>query len=93
MKNIQTFESFLNESYTVSKLEKKFSEETGISVWDFVKRDGGKWTVASLWEPKNRGGVAPGLSIELTKGSSRVHFQVMDDDGNLTQAGKDLKKA
>ena len=75
-------------------LSSKFTQETGISVWDTVKREGeiGKWTVVSLWEPKNRGGKDPGLSIELTKGSTRMHFQVMDDNGNLTNSGKWIAK-
>jgi len=97
MKHIHTFESFLNEANLVEKedsLQAKFTETTGISAWDKVKleAESGTWTVVSIWEPKSRGGKDGGLSIELTKGSSRMHTTVMTDDGELTKFGKGLKK-
>jgi|LakMenE18May11ns_1017448.scaffolds.fasta_scaffold5934873_1 hypothetical protein len=75
-------------------LAEKFTKETGISTWDNVKKSGesGKWLVVSLWEPKERGGKNPGLSIELTKGVSREHFTVMDDNGELSNFAKNLLK-
>ena len=87
------FES-INESLNGDKLIKKFTEETGISAWDKVtlKSESGTWTVARLWAPKDNGGMNPGLHIELTKGNSREHFQAMDEDGTLTEFGKELKK-
>jgi hypothetical protein len=33
-----------------------------------------------------------GLSIELTQGNSREHFTIMDDNGDLTPNGKNIKK-
>jgi|DEB19_MinimDraft_2_1074335.scaffolds.fasta_scaffold00120_15 hypothetical protein len=87
-------ESIVNEAQIGDKLTKKFTEETGISVWDKVtlKSESGIWVVARLWAPKDDGGMNPGLHIELTKGSSREHFQVMDDNGNLSQFGKEITK-
>jgi hypothetical protein len=94
MKRVKTFESFLNEGNTGNELAAKFTQETGISTWDSVKlpSESGKWLVVAIWAPKDRGGKNPGLEIELTKGSSRMHFQVMDDDGKLTSKGEGLKK-
>lgn len=84
----------INEAQIGDKLTKKFTELTGISTWDKVtsKSESGTWTVARLWAPKDNGGMNPGLHIELTKGSTRTHFQAMDEDGTLTQFGKELKK-
>jgi hypothetical protein len=84
----------VNEALVGDKLTKKFTELTGISTWDKVtlKSESGTWTVARLWAPKDNGGMNPGLHIELTKGNSREHFQAMDEDGDLTQFGKELKK-
>lgn len=94
MKYIKLYEEFINESQIGDKLTKKFTELTGISTWDKVtlKSESGTWTVARLWAPKDNGGMNPGLHIELTKGSSREHFQAMDEDGTLTEFGKSLKK-
>ena len=84
----------INEAQIGDKLTKKFTELTGISTWDKVtsKSESGTWTVARLWAPKDNGGMNPGLHIELTKGSTRTHFQAMDEDGTLTEFGKELKK-
>jgi hypothetical protein len=84
----------LNEALVGDKLTKQFTKETGIAVWDKVslKSESGIWTVVRLWAPKDDGGMNPGLHIELTKGNSREHFQVMDDNSNLTQFGKEIKK-
>jgi hypothetical protein len=93
MKHIKLFEQFLSESkYT--DLIKKFTETTGISTWDKVKLEGesGKWTVVRLWCPAEAGSNQTGLSIELTKGNSRQHFTAMEDNGELTDSGKGIKK-
>lgn len=96
MKHVSTFKDFLNESHSLSsdELIKKFTEETGISTWDDVKitSEPGIWTVVRLWAPKENGGMDAGLHIELTKGESRQHFQIMDEDGNLTILGQNLTK-
>ena len=94
MKHIKLYEEFVNEAQIGDKLTKKFTELTGISTWDKVtlKSESGTWTVVRLWAPKDNGGMNPGLHIELTKGSSREHFQVMDEDGTLTEFAKSLKK-
>ncbi len=94
MKHIKLYEEFLNEALVGDKLTKQFTKETGIAVWDKVslKSESGIWTVVRLWAPKDDGGMNPGLHIELTKGNSREHFQVMDDNSNLTQFGKEITK-
>jgi hypothetical protein len=94
MKHIKLYEEFVNEAQIGDKLTKKFTELTGILTQDKVtlKSESGTWTVARLWAPKDIGGMNPGLHIELTKGNSREHFRVMDDNGALTEFGKELKK-
>ena len=94
MKHIKLYEEFVNEAQIGDKLTKKFTELTGISTWDKVtlKSESGTWTAVRLWAPKDNGGMNPGLNIELTKGSTREHFQAMDEDGALTELGKGLKK-
>jgi len=85
MKNLETKED---------DLIKKFTEATQVSTWDDVKVEGEKgiWTVVRLWSPSESGGMDKGLSIELTRGNSRQHFNVMDDKGALTPGGKRVKK-
>ena len=87
------FEGLLSESKT-NDLIKKFTEVTGVSTWDKVKIKGEKgiWTVVRLWSSTESGGMNKGLSIELTQGNSREHFNVMDDNGELTPNGKNIKK-
>lgn len=101
MKHLFTFNEFIDESDSINeshslgdKLTAKFTKETGIKTWDKVKLAGehGKWTVTKLWAPKDEGGVNPGLHIELTMARSFSHFMVMDDNGNLTDNAKRLRK-
>ena len=102
MKHIQTFKGFINEgSNSINEaknigdeLTAKFTKETGIKTWDKVKLAGesGKWTVTRLWAPKDDGGMNPGLHIELTQGTAITHFMVMDDNGELANDVKRLKK-
>jgi hypothetical protein len=94
MKHIKLYEDFVNEASNGDKLIKHFTEETGISPWNKVtlKSESGTWTVSRIWCPSDNGGMNPGLHIELTKGNSREHFQVMDDNGALTEFGKEITK-
>lgn len=93
MKHIKLFENFINESVE-DKLIKLFTDQTGIKTWDKVKLEGekGTWTVVRLWSSAASGGMNDGLSIELTQGSSREHFKAMEDNGELTSFGKNIKK-
>lgn len=100
MKHIKLFEQFVNEAQFINegkigdKLMAKFTKETGIDLWDRVKWEGhpGKWDVTRLWAPGDTGGMNPGLHIELTKGNSTAHWMIMDDDGELHDSIKRLKK-
>jgi hypothetical protein len=93
MKYAKLYEDFINES-NEDKLIKLFTDQTGIKAWDKVKVDGEKgiWTVVRLWSSTASGGMNKGLSIELTQGNSREHFTIMDDNGDLTPNGKNIKK-
>ena len=100
MKNLQTFNEFLNESEKFSygkitdRLTAMFTKETGIELDDEVKWEGhpGKWRVTRLWAPKDRGAMNPGLEIELTQRNTVAHWMAMDDDGKLTDGMKKVKK-
>jgi hypothetical protein len=93
MKYAKLYEDFINES-NEDKLIKSFTDQTEVKTWDKVKVEGEKgiWTVVRLWSSTESGGMNKGLSIELTQGNSREHFTVMDDNGELTPNGKNIKK-
>ena len=94
IKNVINEAEFVNEGKIGDKLMAKFTKETGIDLWDQVKFEGhpGKWLVTRLWAPGDMGGMNPGLHIELTKGNSTAHWMIMDDDGELHDSIKRLKK-
>ncbi len=99
MKNLSTFEEFLNENLNEGKigdkLSAKFTKETGINLNDDVKKAGepGKWMVTRLWAPRDTGGMNPGLHMEITQKNTTAHWMVMDDKGKLSDNMKDIKKA
>jgi hypothetical protein len=98
MKHISTFESFLNKNINEGKigdkLIAKFIKETGINLYDEVKKAGepGKWLVTRLWAPQDTGGFNPGLHMEITQKNTTAHWMVMDDNGKLSDNMKEIKK-
>jgi hypothetical protein len=98
MKNLNTFEEFVNENLNEGKigdkLSAKFTKETGIGLDDEIKDSNldGKWTVTRLWAPKDTGGMNPGLHMEITQKNSTAHWMVMDDKGKISDSMKRIKK-